>query len=65
MSRRKMKKKLVWLQDFDRGSIIYTDGCIPAGEMWFEKNLIPVASVAVAIAVLQVKIVLSVLSVWL
>lgn len=40
--------------DFDRAVKIYTEGCIPAGEAWFEKNLIPVASVAVGIAVLQI-----------
>jgi hypothetical protein len=33
---------------------IYTEGCIPKGEAWFDRNLIPVASVAVGIAVLQV-----------
>jgi len=41
-------------QDLDRAAMIYTEGCIPSGEIWFEKNLIPVASVAVALAVLQV-----------
>lgn len=40
--------------NFDRPSIIYTEGCIIAGERWFQNNLIPVASVAVGIAVLQI-----------
>ncbi|XP_052779797.1 tetraspanin-17-like [Mya arenaria] len=40
--------------DFKRAGVIYTEGCIPSGQMWFEKNLIPVASVAVALAVLQI-----------
>lgn len=42
------------LQDFDRGSKIYTTGCIPAGEKWLETNLIPVAGVAVGMALLQI-----------
>ena len=33
---------------------VYTDGCIEAGEKWFEQNLIPVAGVAVGIALLQI-----------
>ncbi|KAK3583586.1 hypothetical protein CHS0354_039404 [Potamilus streckersoni] len=43
-------------EDFEsaRAVKIYTIGCIPAGEKWFEANLIPVASVAVGIAVLQI-----------
>ncbi|XP_048760707.2 tetraspanin-5-like isoform X2 [Ostrea edulis] len=38
----------------DRETKIYTEGCIPSGEKWLETNLIPVASVAVGIAVLQI-----------
>ncbi|KAL8565750.1 hypothetical protein ACOMHN_058385 [Nucella lapillus] len=40
--------------DYDRNIQIYTSGCIPAGEKWLESNLIPVAGVAVGIALLQV-----------
>jgi tetraspanin-5 len=34
--------------------VIYDKGCLRAGEEWVERNLIPVAAVAVAMAVLQV-----------
>ena len=34
--------------------MIYDKGCLRAGEEWVERNLIPVAGVAVAMAVLQV-----------
>ncbi|XP_060085274.1 tetraspanin-5-like [Ylistrum balloti] len=37
-----------------RSRTIYTDGCIPQGEKWMEVNLIPVASVLVGMAVLQI-----------
>ncbi|KAL5018493.1 hypothetical protein ScPMuIL_004215 [Solemya velum] len=37
-----------------RETVIYTKGCIPSGESWLETNLIPVAAVAVGIAVLQI-----------
>jgi tetraspanin-5 len=33
---------------------IYSDGCIEAGEKWLEANLIPVACVAVGVALLQI-----------
>ena len=45
---------LFLFQNIYRPDVIYTEGCIQAGETWFQKNLIPVASVAVSIAVLQV-----------
>ena len=35
--------------------VIYEKGCLRAGEEWVERNLVPVAGVAVAMAVLQVK----------
>lgn len=35
--------------------VIYTEGCMSAGEKWFNQNLIPVAGVFVAIALVQVK----------
>ncbi|KAK7113385.1 tetraspanin-17-like [Littorina saxatilis] len=40
--------------DYDRNIQIYTTGCIPAGEKWLESNLIPVAGVAVGVALLQI-----------
>ncbi|XP_005096507.1 tetraspanin-17 [Aplysia californica] len=40
--------------DFDRGTKIYTVGCILSGEKWLEINLIPVAGVAVGVALLQI-----------
>ncbi|KAK3089166.1 hypothetical protein FSP39_001404 [Pinctada imbricata] len=42
------------INDTSRDTKIYTQGCIPAGEKWLESNLIPVASVMVGIAVLQI-----------
>ena len=33
---------------------IYVVGCLKAGEGWFNDNLIPVAGVVVAIALIQV-----------
>ena len=38
----------------DYSVVIYDKGCLRAGEEWVERNLIPVAGVAVAMAVLQV-----------
>ncbi|BFZ17784.1 hypothetical protein BsWGS_20823 [Bradybaena similaris] len=40
--------------DLDRGIKIHTTGCIPAGERWLESNLILVAGIAVALALLQI-----------
>ncbi|XP_050391596.1 tetraspanin-5 isoform X1 [Patella vulgata] len=40
--------------DYHRTTKIYTLGCIPSGEKWLESNLIPVAGVAVGIALLQI-----------
>jgi len=34
--------------------VVYERGCLRAGEDWVEYNLIPVAGVAVGIAILQV-----------
>ena len=34
--------------------VIYDGGCLRAGEEWVERNLVPVAAVAVAVSVLQV-----------
>ena len=42
------------MQHGDYGQVIYDRGCLRSGEEWVEKNLIPVAGVAVALAVLQV-----------
>lgn len=47
-----------FLQEIDKDRIIWTLGCIPAGEQWLEANLIPVAGVLVGIALLQVNHVL-------
>ncbi|CAG7838311.1 unnamed protein product [Allacma fusca] len=38
----------------DRGLVIYEKGCLRSGEEWVEANLIPVAAVGVAVAILQV-----------
>ena len=38
----------------DYSLVIYDRGCLRAGEEWVERNLIPVAAVAVAVSVLQV-----------
>ena len=42
-------------QPGDYASVIYDRGCLRAGEEWVERNLVPVAGVTVALAVLQVK----------
>jgi len=34
--------------------VVYERGCLRAGEEWVEYNLIPVAGVAVGIAILQI-----------
>jgi len=34
--------------------VVYERGCLRAGEDWVEYNLIPVAGVAVGIAILQI-----------
>ena len=41
-------------QPGDYASVIYDRGCLRAGEEWVERNLVPVAGVTVALAVLQV-----------
>ncbi|XP_068232686.1 tetraspanin-5 isoform X2 [Palaemon carinicauda] len=38
----------------DRSLVIYERGCLRAGEEWIESNLVPVAGVAVGVAVLQI-----------
>jgi len=38
----------------DRSMVVYERGCLRAGEDWVEYNLIPVAGVAVGIAILQI-----------
>jgi tetraspanin-5 len=38
----------------DYTGVIYDRGCLRAGEQWVEKNLVPVAGVAVAVSVLQI-----------
>jgi hypothetical protein len=43
-------------QPGDSGAVIYDRGCLRAGEEWVERNLVPVAGVTVAMAVLQVEI---------
>ena len=42
------------IQKEDYTRVIYDKGCLRAGEEWVERNLVPVAGVAVAISVLQV-----------
>ncbi|XP_062603779.1 tetraspanin-5-like [Saccostrea cucullata] len=42
------------ISNADRETKIYTEGCIPSGEKWLGTNLIPVAAVAVGIAVVQI-----------
>ncbi|OQR69626.1 tetraspanin-5 isoform 3 [Tropilaelaps mercedesae] len=39
----------------DKSHVIYEKGCLRAGEEWIEANLVPVAGVAVGLAVLQDK----------
>lgn len=41
-------------QHGDSSLVIYDRGCLRAGEDWIERNLVPVAGVAVGVAVLQV-----------
>lgn len=41
-------------QQGDQSLVIYDRGCLRAGEEWIESNLVPVAGVAVGVAVLQV-----------
>ena len=41
-------------QPGDYATVIYDRGCLRAGEEWVERNLVPVAGVTVALAVLQV-----------
>ena len=38
------------IQKEDYTRVIYDKGCLRAGEEWVERNLVPVAGVAVAIA---------------
>lgn len=38
----------------DKSAVIYEKGCLRAGEEWIEANLVPVAGVAVGVAVLQI-----------
>ncbi|EEC19595.1 tetraspanin, putative [Ixodes scapularis] len=38
----------------DKSHVIYEKGCLRAGEEWIEANLVPVAGVAVGLAVLQI-----------
>ena len=45
---------LPMIQPGDRGIVLYERGCLRAGEEWVEVNLIPVAGVAVGVAILQV-----------
>ena len=42
------------MQIGDIQSVIFDRGCLRSGEEWVERNLVPVAGVAVALAVLQV-----------
>ena len=42
------------MQPGDLTTVIYDRGCLRSGEEWVERNLVPVAAVAVALAVLQV-----------
>ena len=42
------------MQPGDYSQVIYDRGCLRAGEEWVKRNLVPVAAVAVALAVLQV-----------
>lgn len=44
-----------FLQQRDKSQVIYEKGCLRAGEEWIEANLVPVAGVAVGLAVLQVR----------
>ena len=42
------------MQPGDLTQVIYDRGCLRSGEDWVKRNLVPVAAVAVALAVLQV-----------
>ena len=42
------------MQQGDIQSVIFDRGCLRSGEEWVERNLVPVAGVAVAMAVMQV-----------
>ena len=44
------------MQPGDYSQVIYDRGCLRAGEEWVKRNLVPVAAVAVALAVLQVEL---------
>ena len=46
-------------QPGDYTTVIFDRGCLRSGEEWVERNLVPVAGVAVAMAVLQVSLSLS------
>ena len=50
----KIENYYSYSQDYDRHTFMQTEGCLPAGEKWLEVNLIPVAGVAVGVAILQV-----------
>ena len=43
-----------FVQIGDKQLVIFDRGCLRSGEEWVERNLVPVAGVAVALAVLQV-----------
>ena len=43
------------MQPGDYTQVIYDRGCLRSGEEWVERNLVPVAAVAVALAVLQAR----------
>ena len=45
--------KIMQMQPGDYTQVIYDRGCLRSGEEWVERNLVPVAAVAVALAVLQ------------
>jgi len=45
---------LMGMQPGDLTQVIYDRGCLRSGEDWVRRNLVPVAAVAVALAVLQV-----------
>ena len=44
----------ILMQLGDIQTVIFDRGCLRSGEEWVERNLVPVAGVAVALAVLQV-----------
>ena len=44
----------LYMQLGDIQTVIFDRGCLRSGEEWVERNLVPVAGVAVALAVLQV-----------